>query len=54
MSLFANRWRTLREAASTEVASSAVEAPAPAKPEPVRKAGKLPQRLPLQQDELRT
>jgi hypothetical protein len=52
MSLFANRWRTLREAASTEVASSAMEPQEPPK-EPVRKPGKLSQRLPLQQDELR-
>jgi hypothetical protein len=55
MSLFANRWRTLREAASTEVASSAVQ-PQPIqqpRPEPVKKPGNLRQRLPLQQDELR-
>ena len=54
MSLFANRWRTLREAASTEAASSAMEPPQDPQPAPVRKAGKLRDRLPLQQDELRT
>ena len=42
MGLFANRWRTLREAASTEVASSAVQPPEP-QPErqPIRRATKL-------------
>ena len=55
MGAFANRWRTLREAASTEAASSAVEVPVP-QPErqPVRKAGNLRQRMTLQQDELHT
>lgn len=41
MSLFANRWRALREAASTEVASSAVEPSEPPERQPVRRAGKL-------------
>ena len=53
MSLFANRWRTLREAASTEAASSAMKPQEP-QPAPVRKAGKLRDRIQLQQDELRT
>ena len=55
MSLFANRWRTLREAASNEAASSAMEPQEP-QPErqPVKRAGNLRQRLPLQQDELHT
>lgn len=54
MSLFANRWRTLREAASTEAASSAMEPQQEPQPVPTRKAGKLRDRLQLQQDELRT
>ena len=43
MGLFANRWRTLREAVSTEAASSAVQpeqAPEPAAR--VKRPGKLP------------
>lgn len=55
MSLFANRWRTLREAASTEAASSAMQPPQePPERQPVRRAGKLRDRIQLQQDELRT
>lgn len=54
MSLFANRWRALREATSTEVASSAMQPPEPQERQPVRRTGNLKQRLPLQQDELRT
>jgi hypothetical protein len=44
MGLFANRWRALREAASTEVASLHVQQPEQAQePEPVptRRTGKL-------------
>jgi hypothetical protein len=48
MGLFANRWRALREAASSEVASSPVQEP---EPEPVRprRAGKL-RNIVLQQE----
>lgn len=54
MGLFANRWRTLREAASTEAASLHVEPQQAPEPEPVRKrrVGNL-RNLKLQQDELR-
>ena len=50
MGAFANRWRTLREAASTEAASSAMEPPQEPQPVPLRRAGKLRDRLALQQD----
>ena len=55
MGLFANRWRTLREAASTEAASLHVEPEQTPEPEPVRRrrVGKL-RNIVLQQDELRT
>ena len=50
MGLFANRWRALREAASTEVASSAVQQPEQVQePEPTRKAGKLRAQIVMQQ-----
>ena len=54
MSLFANRWRALREATSSEVASSAVQPEQAPEPVPVRRAGKLRQPIELQQSELRT
>lgn len=56
MSLFANRWRTLREALAQAEASSVVQ-PQPIQqpqPQPVKKPGNLRQRLQLQQDELHT
>jgi hypothetical protein len=55
MGLFANRWRTLREAAPDGVASLHVQTPEPQEVEPVRRrrVGKLRQPIELQQDELR-
>jgi hypothetical protein len=55
MGLFANRWRTLREAAPDGVASLHVEPQQATEHQPVRRlrVGKLRQPIELQQDELR-
>jgi hypothetical protein len=53
MGLFANRWRALREAASTEVASLHVQPQQAPAPEPTRRGGKLRAQIVMQQDELR-
>jgi hypothetical protein len=51
MSLFANRWRTLREVLAEAGASSGVKLPEdPPVVMPLRRTGKLRDRLQLQQD----
>ena len=51
MGLFANRWRTLREAAPEGVASLHVEPQPMPHSAPARRAGKLRQPIELQQGE---